>query len=129
MSHVPSRDLDRATPRDPTPEPEPAADPVSGPAAGAAPGPGPGAPPGAARPAARLVVRLSRDDVGARVTVRHRLPAGASASLSDVVGVLTAWGDDDVLHVERRDGSTVALSRSDVVAAKVVPAAEPRPAP
>ena len=129
MSHVSSRDPDHAATQDPTAEPEPATGPGSRPPAGEAPGPGPRARPGAARPAARLVVRLSRDDVGARVTVRHRLPAGASASLSDVVGVLTAWGDDDVLHVERRDGSSLELHRSDVVAAKVVPPAEPRPAP
>ena len=80
---------------------------------------------GRARPAARLVVRLSPGDVGARVTVRYRLPEGESASLSDVVGVLAAWGDDDVLHVERRDGTAVVVARADVVAAKVVPQPPP----
>ncbi len=74
-------------------------------------------------------MRLSADDVGARVTVRYRLAAGESASLSDVVGVLTAWADDGVLHVERRDGTTVLVARADVVAAKVVPPPPPpRPA-
>jgi hypothetical protein len=74
-------------------------------------------------------VRLSPDDLGARVTVRYRLPEGESPSLSDVVGVLAAWGDDGVLHVERRDGTTVLVARADVVAAKVVPPPPPsRPA-
>jgi hypothetical protein len=88
--------------------------------------------PGAAsaRPAALLVVRLTRDDVGARVSVRRRLPAGDAASLSDVVGVLLAWGEDDVLHIERRDATVAQVHRADVVAAKVVPPAAPsrRPA-
>jgi hypothetical protein len=84
-------------------------------------GPAAQAPTGPARPAARLAVRLSRGDLERRVTVRYRLPEGESASLSDVVGVLVAWGIDDVLHVRRRDGSTVRVARADVVAAKVVP--------
>lgn len=87
------------------------------------PSPSPG--PSPARPAARLVVRLTRDDVGARVTVRHRLHDDASASLTDVVGTLLAWDADDVLHVERRDGTVAAVPRADVVAAKVVPPPPP----
>lgn len=62
-------------------------------------------------------------EVGARVVVRRRLPDGAPAAYTDVVGVLTAV-DDAVLTVETRRGP-VAVPRQDVVAAKPIP---PRPA-
>lgn len=78
-------------------------------------------PAGRARPAALLAVRIARADVGARVTVRHRLHGDPAASLTDVVGRLVAWSDDDVLEVERRDGTRVGVRLADVVAAKVVP--------
>jgi GNAT superfamily N-acetyltransferase len=69
---------------------------------------------------ARLAVRLSPADVGRRVTVRHRLDAGA---LTDVVGTLRAWtgGWAGTLEVERRDGALVAVAAAAVEAAKVVP--------
>lgn len=100
---------------------------ATGPAAPAAaqPEPSPSPGPSPARPAALLVVRLTREDVGARVTVRHRLRDDASASLTDVVGTLLAWDADDVLRVERRDGTVAAIPRADVVAAKVVPPPPP----
>jgi hypothetical protein len=82
------------------------------------------APPSAsrARPAALLAVRVTPDDVGRRITVRHELlEASPDASLTDVVGVLLAWGEDDVLVVERRDGRRVSVPRALVVAARVVP--------
>lgn len=76
----------------------------------------PGAPRGA-RPAALLVVRITPVDVGRRVSVRHRYDA---STLTDVVGRLLTW-DDDVLRIERRDGSVAEVAEADLVAAKVVP--------
>ena len=75
-----------------------------------------------ARPAALLVVRITPDDVGRRVSVRRRLDA---TTLSDVVGRLLSWSDD-VLRIERRDGTVTEVPAGDLVAAKVVP---PAPAP
>lgn len=77
---------------------------------------------GPARPAALLVVRITPDDVGRRVSVRHRYDA---STLTDVVGRLLAW-DTDGLRIERRDGSVVVVPEAGVVAAKVVPEAPPR---
>jgi len=73
-----------------------------------------------ARPASLLAVRLSPADVGRRVTVRHRLD---DRVLTDVVGTLLAWssGWSGRLVVERRDGASVAVAATSVVAAKVVP--------
>jgi hypothetical protein len=73
--------------------------------------------PRGARPAALLVVRISPDDVGRRVSVRHRHDA---STLTDVVGRLASW-DAQVLRIERRDGTFTEVREADVVAAKVVP--------
>lgn len=59
---------------------------------------------------------LSRSDVGARVTVRMRLP---TSGLSDVVGELESL-DDETLAIRRRDGELVSVATADVVVAKVV---------
>jgi hypothetical protein len=84
----------------------------------------------AARPAALLAVRISPADVGARVSVRHRLHGDPAASLTDVVGVLLSWeaGTDGVaeLRIERRDGSVVTVPAADLVAGKAVPPPRPR---
>ena len=77
---------------------------------------------GPARPGALLAVRVSPADVGRRVTLRHRYDA---STLTDVVGRLTQWRrsashDDEVLLVEKRDGTLVEVRRDDLVAAKVV---------
>ena len=72
--------------------------------------------------AARLVVSVSAEDVGRRVSLRSRLPDGR---FSDVVGVLESWGEK-VLTVRRRNGELVELPRDRIVAGKVVPAAPPR---
>lgn len=69
-------------------------------------------------PAARL-------SVGGRVSVRYRLPEGAGAGATDVVGTLVER-DDDVLLVDGRRGR-VAVRRSEVIAAKDVPPAPSRP--
>ena len=71
-------------------------------------------------------VRISPQDVGRRVTVRRRIPAGGGMpSTTDVVGVLRAW-EAGALRVQRRDGVTVQIPASDVVAARVIPD-RPRP--
>ncbi|WP_236051103.1 putative acetyltransferase [Nonomuraea cypriaca] len=72
--------------------------------------------------AARLVIAITSQDIGARVTTRRRVPGG----FRDAVGVLEAW-DDGVLKVRKRDGTLVVISEETLVAAKVVPAAPPRP--
>lgn len=89
----------------------------------------PGSP--GAGPAALLAVRIVPDDVGSRITVRHRLHDDATAAFTDVVGTLLSWdppdGGDAVLRIERRDGTTADVPLPDVVAAKVVPPPPRRP--
>lgn len=81
----------------------------------------------------RYARSLTAADVGRRVVVRHRLDtlpeagpgaatgtAAGSRRLTDALGVLTSWVDG-ALTVRRRDGSTVTVQESAVVAAKVVP--------
>jgi len=69
-------------------------------------------------------IRISAQDVGSRVVVRYHLapsdhgPYGES--LSDLLGELLSW-DDAALAVRRKDGETVVVATSLVVAAKVVP--------
>ena len=58
---------------------------------------------------------LSPDDIGARVSVRHRMPDG----LTDVVGDLESM-DADQLAIRRSDGSLVVIDFASVVAARVV---------
>ena len=59
--------------------------------------------------------QLSPDDVGARVSVRHRLESGAT----DVVGDLEIL-DADQLAIRRSDGSLTVVAAPSVVAARVV---------
>jgi hypothetical protein len=70
-------------------------------------------------------VALTRADVGRRVVVRRVLPGErgptGGPALTDVLGVLEQWDDDDHLVVRRKDGSTVRIALADVVAAKTVP--------
>ena len=63
-----------------------------------------------------LVVSISAEDVGRRVSVRRRSPEG----FRDVVGVLESWSGG-VLAVRRRDGTLVEFPEHVMVAAKVVP--------
>lgn len=77
-------------------------------------------------PQGRLTVRITPDDVGRRVSVRTlTAPGERGARFTDTVGVLVSWADG-VLCVTRRDGRTVRLAQSAVVAAKVVPEAPAR---
>ncbi|WP_203883614.1 hypothetical protein [Planotetraspora kaengkrachanensis] len=64
---------------------------------------------------ARLVVAITPEDVGRRVTVR-RVDTGG---FRDAVGVLESW-TGGVLTLRRRDGSTVEIAEASMVAAKIV---------
>ncbi|MFI9594118.1 hypothetical protein [Nonomuraea sp. NPDC052265] len=72
--------------------------------------------------AARLVVAITTQDIGARITTRRRVPGG----FRDAVGVLESWAGG-VLKVRKRDGTLVEIDEESLVAAKVVPVAPPRP--
>jgi ribosomal protein S18 acetylase RimI-like enzyme len=52
-------------------------------------------------------------------------PGRTGEKFTDTVGVLTSW-DDGVLLVTRKDGETVRIAESSLVAGKVVPAAPAR---
>ncbi|WP_329116385.1 GNAT family N-acetyltransferase [Streptomyces sp. NBC_01353] len=74
----------------------------------------------------RLEVRITRTDVGKRVSVRYVTDSGAPGErFTDAVGVLTSW-DAGVLLITRRTGETVRIAESMLVAGKVVPAAPAR---
>ncbi|MEU1408410.1 GNAT family N-acetyltransferase [Streptomyces sp. NPDC005728] len=74
----------------------------------------------------RLEVRITAADVGKRVSVRRLSEPGATEEkFTDTVGVLTSW-DDGVLMITRRDGRSVRIPESALVAGKVVPAAPAR---
>ncbi|WP_392899106.1 GNAT family N-acetyltransferase [Streptomyces sp. LN699] len=73
-----------------------------------------------------LEIRITAADVGKRVSVR-RVEDGRSGSPSftDTIGVLTSW-NDGVLTITRKDGTTVRIAESSLVAGKTVPAAPAR---
>ncbi|MGW7640094.1 GNAT family N-acetyltransferase [Streptomyces decoyicus] len=74
-------------------------------------------------------VRITRADVGKRVSVRRLTGGGAGeATFTDAVGVLTSW-DEGVLSITRRNGECVRIAESSLVAAKVVPARRPATTP
>ncbi|MET9389743.1 GNAT family N-acetyltransferase [Streptomyces sp. NPDC006624] len=76
--------------------------------------------------AGRLEVRITAADVGKRVSVRSMIHHGAPGEkFTDTVGVLTSW-DNDVLLITRRDGQSVRIAESALVAGKIVPAAPAR---
>ncbi|MDQ0794165.1 ribosomal protein S18 acetylase RimI-like enzyme [Streptomyces sp. B1I3] len=65
-------------------------------------------------------------DVGKRVSVRRVVDASeAGAKFTDTVGVLTSW-DNGVLSITPKNGETVRIAESSLVAGKVVPAAPAR---
>jgi len=75
-------------------------------------------------------VPLRRDHVGERVVVRRVIPGEVGPSggpaMTDVLGTLVSW-EDDLIRVQHHDGSTIDISRADIVAAKPVPPrAQPR---
>src|SRR6185312_8170764 len=57
-------------------------------------------------------------DVGARVVVRYRLPAGSTPPLTDVIGHLVAVGP--TLSVRTKRGDLVDIAAGDVVAIKAL---------
>ncbi|MFG2971808.1 GNAT family N-acetyltransferase [Streptomyces sp. NPDC048331] len=73
-----------------------------------------------------LEVRITPADVGKRVSVR-RVEDGLSGSpeFTDTVGVLTSW-DQGVLLITKKDGQSVRISESSLVAGKIVPPAPAR---
>ncbi|MFJ6779645.1 GNAT family N-acetyltransferase [Streptomyces yangpuensis] len=73
-----------------------------------------------------LEVRITPADVGKRVSVR-RVETGLSGSpeFTDTVGVLTSW-DQGVLLITKKNGQSVRMAESSLVAGKVVPAAPAR---
>ncbi|MGW2704427.1 GNAT family N-acetyltransferase [Streptomyces sp. NPDC001340] len=74
----------------------------------------------------RLEVRITAADVGKRVSVRRLSEPGVTEQkFTDTVGVLTSW-DNGVLMITRRDGQSVRIPESVLVAGKVVPAAPAR---
>lgn len=70
----------------------------------------------------RLEVRLSAADVGRRVVIRWRRPAGGGDETADVLGVLEAAGAAS-FAVRNASGELVTIPRDRVLAGKTVPAA------
>lgn len=70
----------------------------------------------------RYAMSLGCEDLGRRVTVRHRLSSGGTA---DVLGVLETCSED-TFGIRDRTGRLKRVNRSNVVAAKVVPPPPPR---
>jgi hypothetical protein len=70
----------------------------------------------------RLEVRLSAADVGIRVVIRWRRPAGNGDEVADVLGVLAA-ADDASFTVRKATGELVAIPRDRALAGRTVPAA------
>lgn len=70
----------------------------------------------------RYVQRLTRDDVGSRVSIRRWVPdPERGVRPSDVVGRLVGWSDDDLLTVVTRAGDHLEVPLADVLASRVVP--------
>ncbi len=75
----------------------------------------------------RLVVRVTADDIGQRVTIRWRPPEleGSSKWMTDVLGILEE-ADDQFFKVRRgRDQQLIVIPRERALAGKVVPPAPP----
>lgn len=68
---------------------------------------------------ARAVHRVTPDDIGRRVSIRH-LPAGVDGPASDAVGRLLGHADG-VLALVDRDHRLILVDESAVVASRVVP--------
>jgi len=70
----------------------------------------------------RMEVRLSAVDVGSRVVIRWRRPAGDDDEIADVLGVLAA-ADAASFTVHKASGELVTIPRDRALAGKTVPAA------
>jgi N-acetylglutamate synthase len=73
----------------------------------------------------RLEVRLSAADVGSRVVIRWRRPAGDGDEITDALGVLAA-ADAACFTVRKTSGELVTIPRDRALAGKTVPAAPRR---
>jgi hypothetical protein len=74
----------------------------------------------------RLQVRLAAGDVGCRVVIRWRRPAGnGGAETADVLGVLEA-ADAASFRVRKASGELITIPRSRALAGKTVPPVPPR---
>lgn len=74
----------------------------------------------------RLEVRLTASDVGQRVVIRWRRPAGdAGEELADVLGILEA-ADALSFSVRKGSGELVVIPRDRALAGKTVPPAPRR---
>lgn len=74
----------------------------------------------------RFEVSITAADVGKRVSIRRLVKAEDDARrFTDTVGVLTSWSGG-VLKITRRDGETVRIAETSLVAGKVVPPAPAR---
>ncbi|MFD3719762.1 GNAT family N-acetyltransferase [Streptomyces sp. NPDC058674] len=73
-----------------------------------------------------LEVRITPADVGKRVSVRRvEAGPGGSPGFTDALGVLTSW-NEGALVITQKDGRSVRIAESALVAGKVVPAAPAR---
>ena len=73
----------------------------------------------------RLEVRLAEGDVGSRVVIRWRRPAGDGDEIADVLGLLEAAGAAS-FTVRKASGEVVTIPRDRVLAGKTVPPAPRR---
>ncbi len=74
----------------------------------------------------RLEVRLAAGDVGKRVVIRWRRPAGsAGEDVADVLGILES-ADAVSFTVRRTSGELVVIPRDRALAGKTIPSAPRR---
>jgi hypothetical protein len=76
----------------------------------------------------RLEARLGAEDVGSRVVIRWRRPAGDGEEIADVLGVLEAVGAGS-FTVRKSSGEVVTIPRDRALAGKTVPPAPRRARP
>lgn len=68
----------------------------------------------------RMEVRLSVADVGSRVVIRWRRPAGDGDEIADALGVLAA-ADAAFFVIRKASGELVTIPRDRALAGKTVP--------
>ncbi|MET3983108.1 GNAT family N-acetyltransferase [Streptomyces sp. PvR034] len=75
---------------------------------------------------ALMEIRITQADVGKRVSVRRvETASGRSVTFTDTLGVLTSW-TGGVLLITQKNGKSVRIAESLLVAGKVVPPAPAR---
>ncbi len=70
----------------------------------------------------RYVIDVGPGDAGVRISLRRSLPEGG---YGDLLGILLSW-TEELVRVERRDGTVAEVAAATVVAAKRVPPAPQR---